>query len=111
MQTISPIDLEPQPKKPNATILSCNHELFITLNNAIRRLEQKDYREFLVLSLTIMTDRPDLKGLSTIALTEMLFQHLEEVYEARRVLNLQNCLVYACQRLLGVADFHASSGS
>jgi hypothetical protein len=103
MQTIPPIELEIQPRKPNATI--CFHnELFTTLLIAVRRLERADHREYLITSLTVMTDRNDLKELSTLALTELLFQCLEEAHTAERILNLQNVLIYSVHKLEGVYD-------
>ena len=82
-------------------LLAMQNELFGTLLYALRRLEPVHHRRFMVLALTIILDVPNLNDLPLVSLAELMFSLADCQTDARKILNLQNVLVYATQSLEG----------
>ena len=108
---MSQIILVTRPTAGQAISIHSSHELlmlrnlaFETLLVAVRRLDPRHYHSFLVQSLTIILDVPEMDELPTIALAELLFAMLDSTTEAMAIINIQNVLIYSAGMLNGCAD-------
>lgn len=103
--------LLPQPTKRQPHISTRQYELlqlrnfaFETLLLALQKLDHADHHAFLVRSLTIILDAPDLDKLPIVSLAELLFAVIDNCMEPRAILDLQNVMIYAAQMLEGAYD-------
>ena len=85
-------------------LLTLRNLAFETLLVALRRLDPQHYHSFLVRSLAIILDAPEVDELPTIALAELLFALLDSTTEAMAIINIQNVLIYSAGMLNGCAD-------
>lgn len=72
---------------------------FETLVSALNRLEARLHRQYMIGTLSIMLDVPNLHLLPTISLAELLFALLDSCTEARAIMNQQNVLIYVTDAL------------
>jgi hypothetical protein len=63
----------------------------------LRTLHSRHYHAFLVRSLTIILDVPDLHKLPNVSLAELLLAVVDNATEPTKILNLQNVFTYSAQ--------------